>query len=162
MFGRKMEHMLVHRITQERPPLGSLAQCLGNERHAAPLRDQAADVEAPEGIEVVHHPVVTVHIGQLVDHIGQMGGKIGAGARLAQIPHDVARGDDKRGDQGPYPMPDVIALTFLRLPRGIGCVGYFRCSVCIPVFSSVQMTTRPCSKKRRAWRYKAQMWCALA
>ena len=118
MFGRKMEHMLVHRITQERPPLGPLAQCLGNERHAAPLRDQAADVEAPVGIEVVHHPVVTVHIGQLVDHIGQMGGKIGAGARLAQIPHDVARGDDKRGDQGPYPMPDVLVLTFLRLPRG--------------------------------------------
>ena len=84
---------------------------------ASPLRDQAADVEAPVGIEVVHHPVVTVHIGQLVDHIGQMRGKIGAGARLAQIPHDVARGDDKRGDQSPYPMPDVLLLTFLQLPR---------------------------------------------
>ena len=98
MFGRKMEHMLVRRIAQERPSLGTSAQRLGNERHAAPLGDQAADVEAPVGIEVIYHPVIALHLGQLVDDMSQMGGKIGTGARLAQIPHDVTCCDDKRGN----------------------------------------------------------------
>ena len=52
-----------------------------------------------------------------------MGGKIGTGARLAQIPDDLTRGDDKRGDQGPHPMPDVLVLAFLRLPRCHGLRG---------------------------------------
>jgi hypothetical protein len=30
--------------------------------------------------------------------MGQMGGKIGTGSRLAQIPDDLPRGDDKRSD----------------------------------------------------------------
>src|SRR4029453_18578456 len=46
---------------------------------------------------------------------------------------------------------------FSGFPGAMGCVGYWRCRICMPVFSSVQMTTRPCSKKRRALRYKEQM-----
>ena len=117
MFGRKMEHMLVSRIAQERPPLCPSAESLGNARHAAPLGDQAADSEAPVGIEVIHHPVIALHLWQLVDNLGQMGGKIGTGARRAQVPDDLPRGDDKRGDQCPHPMPDILVLAFLRFPR---------------------------------------------
>ena len=155
MFGRKVEDMLMGRIAQERPPLRPSAQGLGNKGHIAPLGDQTADLEAPVGIEIIHHPVVALHSGELLDDVGQMGGKIRTGARLAQIPDDLPRGDDKRGDQGPHPMADVLVLAFFRFAQvAMGCVGYLRCRICMPVFSSVQMTTRPCSKKRRALRYK--------
>ena len=40
--------------------------------------------------------------------------------------------------------------------------GVFSAQVCIPVFSSLQRTKRPCSKNRRALMYKEQMSCALA
>ena len=115
-----MEDMLVSRIAQERPPLGTSAQRLRNAWHAAPLGDQTADVEAPVGIEIIHHPVVALHSGELLDDGGQMRGKVRTGPCLAQIPDDVSRGDDKRGEQGSHPMPDVLVLTFLRLPRGYG------------------------------------------
>src|SRR5262245_9808368 len=46
-----------------------------------------------------------------------MGGKIGARAPLAQIPDDLPRGDDKRGNEGPHPMPDVLVLAFFWLAR---------------------------------------------
>ena len=113
-----MEHMLVRRIAQERPPLCPSAQRLGHAGHVAPLGDQTADVEAPVGIEIIHHPVVALHSGELLDDGGQMRGEVRTGACLAQIPDDLTRGDDKRGDQGPHAMPDVLVLAFLRLPWG--------------------------------------------
>src|SRR2546421_3303406 len=97
MFGRKMEHMLVSRIAQERPPLCTSAESLGNARHAAPLGDQAADIEAPVGIEDIHHPVIALHLWQLVDNFGLMRGKIGTGTRRAQDPDDLTPSVDKRG-----------------------------------------------------------------
>ena len=115
-----MEDMLMRRIAQERPPLGTSAQSLRTAWHAAPLGDQAADGEAPVGIEIIHHPVVALHSRELLDNGGQMRGKVLTGTRLAQMPDDVSRGDDKRGDQGSHPMPDVLVLAFLRFPRGYG------------------------------------------
>ena len=38
MFGRKMEHMLMARITQEGPPLRTPAQVLGHKEDLTPLR----------------------------------------------------------------------------------------------------------------------------
>jgi hypothetical protein len=76
MFGRTMADRLMGRITQARPPLHTSAQVLGHKGHVAPWGDQPADLEAPVGIEMIHHPVVTQHIGQLVDDVGQMGGTI--------------------------------------------------------------------------------------
>lgn len=125
MFGRKVEHMLMAWIAQERPPLHSAAQVPGNKGHLAPLGDQTADREAPMGIEIIHHPVVALHIRELLDDGGQMRGEILTGACLAQIPDDLSRGDDERGDQGPYPMTDVLVLAFLRFPRGNGLCGVF-------------------------------------
>src|SRR6266851_2419416 len=51
---------------------------------------------------------------------------------------------------------------FSGFPGATGWVGSWRCRICMPVFSSVQMTTRPCPKQWRALRYKAQIFCALA
>jgi hypothetical protein len=109
MFGRKVEDMCMTWIAQEGPALyqGDLA----------PLRHHTADVKAPVGIEIIHHPIVTVHVWQLLDHIGQMAGEIGTGAGLAQIPHDLTRRDDKRGNQGPCAMTDILVLAFFRFAR---------------------------------------------
>ena len=68
----------------------NLAPC--DRLHPAPLGDQAADVEAPVGLEGIPHPVLALHRGQVVDNRGQMGGTIGAGACLAQMPHNLPCG----------------------------------------------------------------------
>ena len=162
VFGGKVEDMLMGRIAQEGPPLSTAMQFLRHKGHVAPVGDAPTDLQAPVGIEIVYHPVIALHIGELLDDGGQMRGEVLTGARLAQIPDDVSRGDDKRGDQGPHPMPDVLVLAFFRFARSMGWVGYLRCRICIPVFSSLQMTRRPCSKKRRAFRYKEHRSCAFA
>ena len=63
MFGRKVEHMLMSRVAQKGPSLPASAQILGDKGPLAPLGDQTAEVEAPVGIAIIHHPVVTVHVG---------------------------------------------------------------------------------------------------
>ena len=125
MFGGKVEAMLMGRIAQEGTPLHTTVQGLLYTGHVAPLGDQPADLEAPVGIEIVHYPVIALHGGELLDDGGQMGGEVLTGARLAQIPDDLTRGDDKRGDQGPPPMPDVLRLTFFRLARCQRLCGVF-------------------------------------
>jgi hypothetical protein len=52
-----------------------------------------------------------------------MGRPICTGARLAQIPDDLTRGDDKRSEQGTCPMPDVLVLAFFRFSWGHGLGG---------------------------------------
>jgi hypothetical protein len=78
--------MLMARIAQESPSLYPSTEVFGHNGHLAPLGDQTAEVKAPVGIEIIHHPVVTVHLWQLRDHMAQMGDKISAGPCLAQIP----------------------------------------------------------------------------
>lgn len=125
MFGGKVEHMLMARIAQESPPLSTPAEVFGNTGHLAKLGDQTADIEAPVGIEIIQHPVVTVHGGQLLDDMGQMGGEIRAGTGFAKIPYDLTRWHHKRGDQRACPMTNVLVLAFLRLPRFHRLCGVF-------------------------------------
>lgn len=125
MLGRKVQDMLMGRITQEGASLDPALQGLGSKGEITPRRDQATHVEAPVGIEVIDHPIVALHRGQLVDHVGQMGSPICTGARLAQIPDDLTRGDDERSEQGTRPMPDVLVLAFFRFPWGHGLGGIF-------------------------------------
>src|SRR5207249_8969299 len=132
--------MLMGRIAQESAPLHTSAQVLRHKGHLAPLGDQTADREAPMGIEIIHHPIVALHSGELLDDGGQMRGEVLTGARLAQIPDDLTRGDDKRGDQGTHPCRMYSCSRFSGLPGAMGCVGYLRCRICLPVFSSLQMT----------------------
>jgi hypothetical protein len=71
MFGRKVEHMLMARITQERPPLHTSTQGLGNKGHLAPPSDQPADIEAPVGVEIINDPVVASHIWDRRAHLNK-------------------------------------------------------------------------------------------
>jgi hypothetical protein len=152
----------VSRIAQERPPLGPSAQRLGHERHTAPLGDQAADVQAPGRIESIYYPVIALLRWQLVDDVGQRGGTIGAGPRLPpfQITCPVATTNEAIKARTPWRMYACSRCS--GFPGAMGCVGYVRCSICIPVFSSGQITTRSWSQKRRAWRDKAHISWALA
>jgi len=70
------------------------------------------------GLAVIHPPVLALPCGQWVDNRGQRGGKIGAGARLAQRPHDLPWSHHTRGAPGPYPLPEVRVLTLRRFPWG--------------------------------------------
>ena len=90
MLGRKVAHMLMGWIAQECPPLHASQEGLGDERDLTPLRHATADRETPVGIEIIDHPIAALHIGPLVDDMGQMEGPISAGARWLQIPHEVS------------------------------------------------------------------------
>jgi len=117
VFGRKVEDMLMTWIAQECSALHTLVQVLGHKGHLAPLRHHTAAVQAPVGVEIIHHPVISVHVWQLLDHMDEMGGEIGTGAGLAQIPNDVPRRDDKRGKQCSCAMTEVLVLAFFRFAR---------------------------------------------
>ena len=95
MLGRKVKDMLMGRITQESASLGTALQGLGSKWEITPRGDQATHIQAPVGIEVIDHPIVALHSGQLVDNVGQMGGPIRTGAGLAQIPHEMSRRHDE-------------------------------------------------------------------
>jgi hypothetical protein len=117
MFGRKVEDMLMAWIAQECSALHTLAQVLGHQGPLAPLSHHTADVKAPVGIEMIHHPVIPVHVWQLLDDMDEMGGEIGTGAGRAQIPNDLPRRYDKRGNQRSCAMTDVLVLAFFRFAR---------------------------------------------
>ena len=97
MLGRKVKHMLMGRIAEERTPLCAAVQSLGGEGDRTPLGHETADIQTPMGIEIIDNPIVALHRGQLVDDVGQMGGPIRTGAGLAQIPHELSRRHHKRG-----------------------------------------------------------------
>src|SRR5262249_12738534 len=109
--------MLMGWIAQEGTSLHTSVQGLRHKGHVAPLRNQTADLEAPVGIEIIHHPVVALHSRELLDDVGQMRGEVLTGACLAQIPYDLTGCDDKRSNQGTPSMPDVLVLAFFRLAR---------------------------------------------
>ena len=123
MLGRTVEPMLRARIAQERPPLPAAAQVLGDHGHRTPLGAQTADREAPRGIESSHHPGVALPIREWLDDVGQRRGAILTGACLAQIPYDVPRGYDKRGDQGPVPHAGCTRARVAPVSQGQRAVG---------------------------------------
>lgn len=125
VFRRKMEHMPMARIAQESLSLPAAAQVLGHIRDLTPLRHAATDREAPMGIEIIDHPIVAPHSGQLSHNVLQMRGKIGAGAGLPDVPHDVPCRDDKRRDQSPHTMADILVFAFLGFPRDHRLGGVF-------------------------------------
>jgi hypothetical protein len=91
MLGRKVQDMLMGRIAEERTPLGASMQGLRDKGDRTPLGHETADLEAPVGIEIIDHPIVALHSGQLAYDVGQMYGPICAGAGLAQMPHELSR-----------------------------------------------------------------------
>ena len=72
MLGRTVQDMLRGRIVEERPPLGASMQGLGDHGDRTPWGHETADLATPVGIEIIHHPIVALHSGQLVDDVDQM------------------------------------------------------------------------------------------
>jgi len=95
MFGRKVKDMLMGRIAQEGASLAPALQGLGSKWQLTPRSNQATHVQAPMGIEVVDHPIIPLHRGELLHDVAQMGGPIHAGTGLAEIPHELPRGNHK-------------------------------------------------------------------
>src|SRR4029434_3087755 len=87
MLGRKVKDMLMGRIAEERTPLGASLQGLGAQVDTLPVGDETADLDAPVGIEIIDHPIVALHRGQLLDDVGQMGVQIRTGAGGATMHH---------------------------------------------------------------------------
>src|SRR5687767_12932454 len=83
MLGRKMKHMRMPRVAQKSPPLLTSAQVLGQKGHPAPLGNHTADVQTPVRVEIINHPIVALHSGQLLDDMGQMGRKKSALVRVS-------------------------------------------------------------------------------
>jgi len=97
MLGRKVEDMLMGRIAQKHAACSAASQGLRAVGDRTPLSDETAAIETPMGIEIVDDPIVTLHGRQLMDDVGQMGGPICTGARLAEMPHELSRRHHKRG-----------------------------------------------------------------
>ena len=144
MLGRKMEDMLMGWIAQERASLHAAPQSLGAVWNVTPLGDEPADRKAPVGIKIIHHPIIALHRRQLLHDVCEMGGPIRTGAGLPKMPHELARRDDEGGQDARAPWRMYSCSRFSGLPGCTGWVGCARCKICIPVFSSAQITTRPC------------------
>jgi hypothetical protein len=158
MFGGKVEDLLLGRITQQGTPLPPAVQGLHHQRPVAPLGHQPADREAPGRLELIHHPVVARPSGELLDDVGQMRGEVLTPRCQTTCP--VATTNEAIKARTPCRL--YACSRFSGWPGARGCGGYWRGSICLPVFASLPMTTRPCSKQRRALRYQEPRWCALA
>src|SRR6266487_3105201 len=120
MLGREVEDMLMGRIAQERSSLHVAPQGLGEVRDVTPLGDAPADLEAPVGIEIVDHPIVALHRGQLLHDVGQMGCPIRTGTGLTEIPHELSRRTTKEASNARTPWRMYSCSRFSGLP---GCTG---------------------------------------
>ena len=115
VLGSEVEHVLVLGIGQEdAAPIAGL-EIFFVERSAVQPGHEFANVQAPMRVEVVEHPVEAFAVGILFGDMLQMGGEILAGARLAQVPHDIAGGDHERSDQAPGAVADVFVFAFFGL-----------------------------------------------
>ena len=112
VLGREVEDMLVIGIGQERASLLASAQVFLVERQAVEFRQEFANVQAPMGVQVVENPMAALLVGELRGDMGQVRGEIDAGAGHAQVPDDLAGGDDERGDQTTGAVADVFVLAF--------------------------------------------------
>ena len=79
MLRRKVEDMRMGRIAQERAALHAAPQGLRAVGDMTPCGDESADLQAPVGIESVHHPIIALHRRQLLYDMGKMGSPIHTG-----------------------------------------------------------------------------------
>lgn len=76
------------------------------------LREQGTHVQAPVGVQVVEHPMEAVVSGELCGDVSQVCCEIDAGARDAQIPHDLAGRHHEGRDQGARAVANVFVFAF--------------------------------------------------
>ena len=117
--GREVEHVLVRRVGQERPPLLARPQPPRLERDVAQGRDVLADLQAPVRVQVVQHPIEPPEVPEMRGHMTDVPAEVRTGPGRAEVPDHFAGGHRERGDQGPRAVADVLELALLRL-AGLG------------------------------------------
>lgn len=114
---REMEHDTVTRIAQERTPLRPTLEVFFYQGKLAPPGHQAADLQTPVCVQVVHNPVVALPVRVIVQYVPQVSHPVATGAGLTQIPDYLARRHHERGQQRAGAMADVLEFAFFRLAR---------------------------------------------
>ena len=117
MLGRTMAPLRLCGVAQEGPPLPPAVQGLGAEGESAPRSHEAADVQAPGRLEVIDHPVLAGHGGELPEDVGAMRRAVLTGACWAQMPPHLPSRHDQGGAPDTHPMADGLLRTFLGLAR---------------------------------------------
>jgi hypothetical protein len=140
-----------------------LLQLIGLAGDAVPTCDHAADLQAPGGVKVIAHPIIALHTWQALGRswavCHAIGGRAGAPA----------------GPEASWPVAPAQAWIRTRVPwrlyacsrrshrpGGAGLVGAWRSRMGRPVFSSPQITTRPCWEASQAGVDSGPRGCALA
>ena len=117
MLGREVEHVLVIGIGQKGTPVLAGAQRFFVEGQSVQSSQEFANVQTPVRVQVVEDPMEPLLLWELRRDMGQMGGEIRAGACHAQVPYDLACGNDERGDQAAGAVTDVFVFAFLGFAR---------------------------------------------
>jgi hypothetical protein len=124
--GRAMQDMAVAWITQEGPTLQTFFALGRFTGHLAPPSHQAANIQTPVGVQIVHDPIRTFHVWPALLRPLEMRHDISGRPGAPQGPSDVARSHGQGLAQPPRPMADVLMFTPFapaRLGRcGGGCV----------------------------------------
>ena len=76
MFGCEMKNMLMGRIREKRPALDAALQFFFDKGDLAPFGHQTTDVQTPVGVQIVHHPVIALHGGELVPDFAEVRRKV--------------------------------------------------------------------------------------
>jgi len=117
VFGREVKDVLVFGVRQKGASLLASAQVAFAQRQSVQLSQELANVQTPMRVQVVQDPMEPFAVGELRRDVGEMSGEIQARACHAQIPHDLTRGDDERGDQTARAVTDVLVFAFFWLAR---------------------------------------------
>lgn len=115
MFGSEMKNVLVRRIGEESASRTAMTQAAFVEGNSVQPSDEFTDLQAPMRVQVVDDPMEAPLLGKMRGDALQVVGKILAGPREAQVPNNLARGNDEGADQGARAVADVVILAFLGL-----------------------------------------------
>src|SRR5881397_980032 len=114
-----MKDMTVAGITEKGSALHTLFQLVGLKGYLTPLRHQAADVQTPVSVQVVHHPIIALHTWQAVISLFEMHHKISRLAGGTHGPGQLACGHRQRVDEDARAVADVLMFASLA-PAGLG------------------------------------------
>src|SRR5712691_9773997 len=120
-----MQDMAVAWITQKRSALDTFLEFLRLKGNLAPAGHQTADVQAPMGVQVVHHPVVTLHAREVLIRSFEMSHKIGGLARGPDGPSYLSGGDGQGVDEYACTAANVLVFAAFALPWSGGFGGRF-------------------------------------
>src|SRR6266566_1438136 len=117
-----MKDMTVAWITEKGSPLPTLFERVGLKGSLTPPCHQAADVQTPVGVQVVHHPIIALHTWQAVISLCEMHHEIRRLAGGTHGPGQLACGHRQRVDEDARTVAAVCMFASLT-PAGLGGLG---------------------------------------